>query len=201
MLKIGMTGGIGCGKSTACSIFTSLGVPVIDTDILARKAVAAGSKCLSQIAQQFGHEVLQQDGALNRHKLRQIVFSDLDKLRKLESIIHPEIRRLLSAEIESTISPYLIVVIPLLFEKNWNRDVDRILVVDCTEEEQLRRTSERDAMDVDEVKRIMATQISRNERIALADDILDNRLGAAELRIQIEKLHLYYTQLSSQSQL
>ncbi len=201
MLKIGMTGGIGCGKSTACNIFNSLGVPVIDTDILARKVVSAGSKCLSQIAQEFGHDVLQQDGTLNRHKLRQIVFNDVAKLRKLESITHPEIRRLLSAEIESTRSPYIIIVIPLLFEKNWHSDVDRILVVDCTEAEQLQRTAERDTVDIDEVKRIMATQISRNERIAMADDILDNRLDATELRIQIEKLHLYYTQLSSQSHL
>lgn len=199
MLKIGMTGGIGCGKSTTCSIFASLGVPIIDTDVLARKAVVPGSNCLIEIIEQFGHEILLPDRTLNRHKLRQIVFNNLDKLHTLESILHPEIRKLLAAELDSINAPYIIVVIPLLFEKEWGKNVDRVLVVDCSEEEQLQRTAKRDGISTDEVKRIISAQIPRKDRLDAADDVLDNSTNSDELRIQIEKLHLYYTQLSSQS--
>ncbi len=195
MLKIGLTGGIGCGKSTVCKIFSDLGVPIIDTDALARQAVTPGSECLNRLVQNFGNDILLTDGILDRKKLRDIVFTDNQKLKELESIVHPEIRRLLRQQLNTISSPYVIIAIPLLIEKSWNNDVDRILVVDCSEESQTARASSRDNRQPSDIQKIMDAQATRQQRLAVADDVIHNDTDLDSVYRQVEKLHLYYTQL------
>ncbi len=197
MLKVGLTGGIGCGKSTICSIFAQLGTPIIDTDILAREAVAKGSTTLEKLVSNIGESILLPDGNLNRTKLRELVFSDPDIRIKLESIIHPEIRKLLAQQLSILKSPYVVIAIPLLIEKKWNEYIDRILVVDCSIESQLNRTHIRDGDSKQAIQRIIDTQVSREERLNNADDIICNNSDLSELQMQVNKLHLYYTQLVS----
>lgn len=195
MLKIGLTGGIGCGKSTVCKIFSDLGVPIIDTDALARQAVTPGSECLNRLVQNFGNDILLTDGILDRKKLRDIVFTNNQKLKELESIVHPEIRRLLRQQLNTISSPYVIIAIPLLIEKSWNNDVDRILVVDCSEESQTARASSRDNRQPSDIQKIMDAQATRQQRLAVADDVIHNDTDLDSVYRQVEKLHLYYTQL------
>lgn len=195
MLKIGLTGGIGCGKSTVCKIFSDLGVPIIDTDALARQAVTPGSECLNRLVQDFGNDILLTDGSLDRKKLRDIVFTDNQKLKELESIVHPEIRRLLRQQLNTISTPYVIIAIPLLIEKNWNNDVDRILVVDCSEELQIARASSRDDRQPTDIQKIMDAQATRQQRLAVANDVIHNDTDLDSVYRQVEKLHLYYTQL------
>jgi dephospho-CoA kinase len=197
MLKVGLTGGIGCGKSTTCDLFAHHGVPIIDTDKLARDAVARGSKTLTKLITEFGRNILQSDGDLDRGKLRKLVFSDPELLNKLEEILHPEIRRLLAHQLENISSPYVIIAIPLLIEKNWQDSVDRILVIDCSVESQIQRVLDRDNDSQEGIQRIIDTQVGRDTRLSAADDIIQNDTDLAALQTQVDKLHLYYTQLVS----
>ncbi len=195
MLKIGLTGGIGCGKSTVCKMFSNLGVPIIDTDSLARQAVTIGSPCFNMLVENFGNDILLSDGTLDRKKLRDIVFADDVKLGELESIVHPEIRKLLKQQISTMSAPYVVIAIPLLIEKHWNSYVDRILVVDCPEELQIARASSRDGRRPSDIRQIMDAQVTRQQRLAVADDVIHNDSDLDSIHRQVEKLHLYYTQL------
>lgn len=197
MLRVGLTGGIGCGKSTVCRIFKQLGASVIDTDTLAREAVEPGSAALRDLADHFGSGILHDDGTLDRKTLRERAFSDSRTLKQLEQILHPAIRRLLQRRLKQCTAPYVIIAIPLLLEKGWQDEVDRILVVDCSEAQQLARTCARDSNDEALVKRIIAQQVPRLTRLEAADDIIHNDAQPSALQSQVERLHADYTSLAT----
>jgi dephospho-CoA kinase len=197
LLKIGLTGGIGCGKSTAVDAFRVLGVSIVDADQISKDRVKKGSDALNEIANVFGDELLLENGELNRPLLKEIIFSDSKALDKLEAILHPRIK----AEIERQIlavkgSPYVIVDIPLLVEKNYQEMFDQILVVDCLPEQQYQRVALRDGMSDAEIKKIMQNQASREARNNVATEILDNTKDKETLVSQINRLHKALVALS-----
>ena len=199
MLKVGLTGGIGCGKSTVTKAFSTKGITIIDAEHIARDLVAPNTETLSEIINTFGKLLLQQDGSLNRSALKQQVFSDANKLRQLEAILHPKIRQVIKnklAEGESSpaVSPYMIADIPLLLEKDYIDLFDKIVVVDCLPEQQIQRVRQRDEMSVTVIQSIMEKQVSREQRLQQATHILDNQATEKELLIQIEALHLSFLQ-------
>lgn len=197
MLKVGLTGGIGSGKSTVCTLFARLGVPVIDTDELARLVVTPGSRGLAELTSAFGDNILQADGTLDRAVMRELVFNDSAKRTTLEGIVHPLIRSLLRDRLSTLSSNYVIIAIPLLLEKNWQGEVDRILVVDCSEELQRQRVSERDGSNRTLIDKIIRTQVPRQQRLAAADDIIHNDNDMADLIQQVEQMHQQYLQAAA----
>ena len=195
MLVIGLTGGIGSGKSTVTKLFATLDVPVIDTDVVAREVVIPGSKALNEIQLCFGERYIQSDGHLDRAAMRQLVFADDDARAKLESILHHRIHRSVWNWIEQQQADYCIVVVPLLFEKGWDEYFDRILVVDADEEVQIARTMQRDHLSREEVLAIIHSQIPRQQRNEAADDIIENHLNEIDLEQQVNTLHQNYLKL------
>lgn len=191
---IGVTGGIGSGKSTVARAFGELGIGWVDADDVAREVVAPGEPTLAAIAKRFGDQAINQDGTLNRAALRQIVFDDPSQRIWLESVTHPRIRERLLAHLEhlSTSSPYVLLVSPLLFESSQDRLVQRTLVVDVPEEEQLARTLARDKVSEAQVRAILAAQLPRHERLARADDVIDNSHGVNDTREQVSALDQRY---------
>jgi len=199
MLKIGLTGGIGSGKSSVSALFADLGVPVIDMDVLAREVVMPGQPALQEIIRLFGEHVCDANGELKRRRVRDIIFTDPNKRRQLEAIIHPAIREQVRRRLNNMDSPYCIIVIPLLFETGQKDMIDRILVVDSRPEDQLQRTMRRDNISKDDVQNIMATQVSRQTRLELADDIINNSEGIPRLKEQVQQLHQHYLELCRSS--
>ncbi len=198
MLAIGLTGGIGCGKSSVARVFAELGAAVIDTDEIAHRLTQEGAPALAAIVAQFGSGFLLPDGSLDRARLRQLVFSDPAAKERLEAILHPLIRQQAVSGMATTHAPYLLLVVPLFFETGAYRDlVDRILVVDCDESQQISRTMTRSGLTAAEVRAVMANQISRDERIRLATDILPNYSGRENLVKRIEELHRQYLELAA----
>lgn len=197
MLRIGLTGGIGSGKSTVADLFAGHGVTVIDTDRIARDIVAPGSALLQRIAATFGAEVITPDGSLDRARLRQIIFAEPGRRQQLEALLHPVIREHTLARIAQATGLYCIVVVPLLLEKGWQSMVDRILVVDSPVELQISRTCRRDGLSPTEVHAILATQFSREERLAAADDVIVNDADRENLVSQVEQLHRSYLELAA----
>jgi dephospho-CoA kinase len=197
MLKIGLTGGIGCGKTTVARLFAELGSPVIDADQIAHELVAKGQPALKQIDQQFDAGILNPDGSLNRSRLREIVFSDPAQKQKLESILHPLVYQSIQAELERLNAPYCIIAIPLLFETNMTHFVDRVLVVDCPVETQIARVRKRDQLSLERIRSIIDSQVSRDVRKAHADDLIDNSESDYRLAEQVKKLHNLYLSLSA----
>jgi dephospho-CoA kinase len=197
MLKVGLTGGIGCGKSTVAKIFADLNVPVLDADEIAHRLVEKGQPALSQIQQTFGPSILNPDGSLNRTKLKELIFSDLRQKQQLESILHPLIYKTLQAELEQLIAPYCIISIPLLFETNMTHFVDRILVIDCPVETQIERVKVRDKLSTERILSIIDSQAPRAFRKAQADDLIDNSGADYRLAEQVKKLHNLYFSLSA----
>lgn len=191
-LIIGLTGGIGCGKSIVASKFANLGVEIIDTDQISRKVVASGSATLTEIVKHFGTKILQPTGKLDRKKLAAIVFNDHSEKTWLEQLLHPLILERMHDAINNSHSKYTIAVIPLLIETSSSIKIDRILVIDCPEGLQISRTMQRDKISEPEVRNIMAQQASREQRLLSANDILENNLGLDELSQQVEDLHNYY---------
>lgn len=197
MLVIGLTGGIGCGKSSVARIFAGLGSAVIDTDAIAHRITARGSPALAAIIDQFGASYLLPDGSLDRAALRQRIFSDPQAKEKLEAILHPRIRQQVIEEMAAVQAPYLILAIPLFFETGaYHELVSRVLVVDCDESQQISRTMARSGLTEAEVRAIMASQVSREKRIRHADDILSNRSSQEHLEDQCRTLHLSYLHLA-----
>jgi len=190
--RVGLTGGIASGKSTVAKLFEALGVPVIDTDVLAREVVAPSQPALQQIAQRFGQGVLAADGSLNRAALRAIVFADPTARADLEQVMHPAIRALLEQRSAAASGPYQIHVIPLLVETDGKSRVDRVLVVDCSEELQLRRLQVRDGSTLEQARGILAAQATRAARLAAADDVIVNDGDLAALRDRVSALHSRY---------
>lgn len=199
MYKVGLTGGIGSGKSTVAKIFVSFGITLIDLDQLSRDVVSPDQPALEQIKNQFGSEILQEDGQLDRAKLRQRIFSDVGNSHDkewLESLLHPLIRERQNQLIEAANSPYVIIEIPLLTENQLAGGVDRVLVVDTPEQTQIARTMARDAVQQDTVEHIMEAQATRQERLSVADDILVNDGTVEELKQKTQALHERYLVLA-----
>lgn len=198
---VGLTGGIGSGKSTAAAIFASLGVAVVDTDVIAHELTTAGGAAIPEIAAAFGAGVLLADGSLDRTAMRRLAFSDASAKRRLESILHPMIRRESEARCLTAAdshSPYALLVVPLLVESGTFRPVvDRLLVVDCEETVQIARVMARSALSADEARAIMATQASRADRLAVADDVLTNNASRENLSAQVALLHPLYLELAA----
>ena len=194
---IGLTGGIGSGKTTVANLFAEFGVSVIDADIVARDVVVKGSPALSSIGEHFGADFIQADGQLNRALLRKRVFSHESDKQWLNSLLHPLIREQLILQINAAPSPYCLLVAPLLIENNLTALVDRVLVVDVNESTQMARTTARDSNSAAQVQAIMNSQVNRKERQAHADDLLNNdSCSLAELKSLVTNLHQSYLLLS-----
>ncbi|HIO93643.1 MAG TPA: dephospho-CoA kinase [Leucothrix mucor] len=202
MLKIGLTGGIGCGKSTVTDELHNKGIVIIDADKIARELVELDPDILEKIRLQFGDDIITADGLLNRVALKKLIFSNEKKLQQLESILHPRIRSAIELAIHSELDkphssvPYLIVDIPLLIEKDYMELFDEIVVVDCTPEQQVRRVQQRDDINSAIIKSIMSKQINRKERLNHATFILDNSDSQEKLKQQINSLHERFIVLS-----
>lgn len=192
---IGLTGGIGSGKSTVARAFETLGAAWVDADDVAREIVLPGEPALLAIQHRFGDQVMHQDGTLNRAALREIIFKDPEQRQWLESVTHPRIReRLLQhlAQLKDQGAPYVLLVSPLLFESNQHALVHRTVVVDVPQALQLSRTQQRDGVSESQVRAILAAQLSREQRLAKADDVIDNSGDHASLMAQVARLDEYY---------
>ena len=191
-LRIGLTGGIASGKSTVADMFADLGVPVIDTDVIAREVVQPGQPALAEIRATFGDGVIAADGTLDRPAMRSIVFGDDAARRRLESILHPRISRATREQADAAGGPYQVIVVPLLVESSLRAFVDRVLVVDCDEATQVARLLARDAGSEDQARRMLAAQSNRAERLAIADDVVANHGALDHTREQVLALHQRY---------
>ncbi len=195
---IGLTGGIGSGKSTATDIFSEFGVPIIDADAISHEVVQAGKPALEEIANIFGIDVIGEDGELRRSYLRKLIFDDSSARRKLESIIHPQVNSEISRCIKLVNYPYCIVSSPLLIESPSLHDIDRIVVLDVPESLQIERASRRDQSRKDEITKIINSQINRQDRLNAADDIIVNDKDLSFLRKQVESLHLKFLEAAAE---
>ena len=194
---IGLTGGIGSGKSSAARIFEELGAAVVDTDEIAHELTRPGGAAMAAIRSKFGADYLTADGGLDRAKMRRLAFSDAAARTQLEAILHPLIRTQSKARIAAAQQPYVLVVVPLLLETGAYRElIGRLLVVDCEEEQQIARAMLRSALSRDELRAIMAAQVSRAQRLAAADDVLHNGADLEALRHQAQALHADYVSLA-----
>lgn len=195
-LRVGLTGGIASGKSTVAGLFAELGVEVIDADEAAREAVRPGSPALAEIAAAFGQAVLTPQGTLDRAAMRAEAFADPDKRRRLEAILHPRIRARIAERVAAVQGPYCIIEIPLLVESGWQEGLDRVLVVDATEQEQIARARTRSDLTAAQVTAIIRTQATRGRRLAAADEVIANHDGREALVSQVRELHEKYTRLA-----
>lgn len=202
-LKIGLTGGIACGKTTVSKLFADYGVPIIDADLIAHELVQTQQPALATIAQVFGHDILNTDGSLNRAKLRAIIFADAQQRKRLETILHPLVYAGINAQLAYTARCgchlYCIISIPLLVENQRQFDFDRILVVDCSPEQQQQRLQQRNQFDAKMIAQMLAAQVGREQRLAVADDVITNDRDLEYLRIQVHKLHLHYCGMLEQT--
>lgn len=194
---VGLTGGIGSGKTTVANLFADLEIALVDADIIARQVVDKGSEGLAQITAHFGNDVLLQTGHLNRRQLRDIIFSHPAEREWLDALLHPMIRREIKQQIDSARSHYVILVAPLLFENGLDSKVNRTLVVDATPELQKKRTMLRDAVTETQIDNIIASQMSRNDKLSKANDVINNQGNLSALKEQVETLHSTYLMLSS----
>ena len=198
MFRVGLTGGIGCGKSVVATYFAALDVPIIDTDVIAHRLTGTGGEAIPAIRALFGEAVLQADGSLNRADMRQRIFSNAVERKKLEAILHPLILQSVRQQLSTSAhAPYVLVVIPLLLNTDYYQNViDRVLVVDCSETQQIARVKERSALSTTEIKAIIAAQPRRAALMAKADDVLTNTKNLAFLQQQIAPLHYKYLEIS-----
>ena len=192
---LGLTGGIGSGKSAAAEHFAALGVHVVDADHAARWVVEPGRPALSQIAEHFGEQVLQADGQLNRGALRALIFSDPEQRRWLEALLHPLIREEIADNLAQAQSPYAILVSPLLIESGQYTTTQRVLVIDVPQALQIQRTLKRDNTSEEQVHAILKVQASREDRLRHADDVLTNDRDLEALKTEVERLHDFYLTL------
>jgi dephospho-CoA kinase len=195
-LVVAVTGGIGSGKTRVSDRLAVLGATVIDADRIAHALTAPGGEAMSAIANAFGQGMLTTEGELDRPSLRRLVFRDPDARHRLEAILHPRIRRRMLEQLSRAAGAYAVLVIPLLFETGQTDIADRILVVDAPEPLQVARLKARNGMDEEEIRRIMATQVQREVRLAGADDLIDNSGTVDALDAQIDALHRYYVTLA-----
>ena len=199
---VGLTGGIGSGKSTVAEMFAAHGVPIVDADIVAREVVAKGSPLLVKITEYFGQQVITADGELNRAALRNLVFQDKSKTEWLNQLLHPAIRERMLQQLHQQKAPYVLWVVPLLIENNLTDYCQRVLVIDVSEPIQLQRAVKRDGSNIEQIKKIMQAQLSRAERLAKADDVINNDRtlseSEADLQQQVAALHQKYLVLGKQ---
>lgn len=190
---VGLTGGIGSGKSAAAEMFREFGAAVIDTDAIAHELTSAGGGAMAALRATFGREIVAADGALDRATMRTRVFGDAQARQRLEAILHPMIREEVDARITRSNAPYVVLVVPLLVETGFGRRrLARVAVVDCSEETQVARTMARSALPAGQVRAIMAAQATRAQRLDIADDIIPNEGDLAALRQEVERLHRRY---------
>jgi len=192
IFRVALTGGIASGKTTVANMFGELGAMLIDTDIIAREVVEPGTRGLQQIVGLFGESILDSGGALDRRALRQLIFADKKKRLQLEAILHPLIRQETERQMQTLNGNYQVIVVPLLPASPLKDRVDRILVVDCSEEIQLQRLLARDTETAEQAHRMIAAQSSREERLALADDVILNAAGISDTHDEVAKLHEQY---------
>jgi dephospho-CoA kinase len=197
VLVVGLTGGIGSGKSTVAELFAARGVPVLDADRIAREVVAPGTSGLDEVVATFGAGVLDAEGGLHRRRLRERIFSNSRARQRLEAIIHPRVRAEMCRRLDRLRADYAILIIPLLVERGQQDLVDRVLVVDLPETLQIRRAAARDDVDTAAVERIMEAQCRREQRLRAADDIIDNSGGPDRLIAQVDRLHQHYLGLAA----
>ncbi|MEO8003347.1 MAG: dephospho-CoA kinase [Betaproteobacteria bacterium] len=195
---VGLTGGIGSGKTTVAELFASRGACVVDADEISRKLTGAGQPAVAQIVGSFGAQFAAQDGSLDRQRMRDLVFSDASARKNLESILHPLIRQESALQLRACKGPYAILVVPLLIESgNYRTRTNRVAVVDCDAEIQVRRVMERGGLSRGEVLAIIASQIPRQDRLAAADDVIRNDGDLPDLELQIVSLHARYIELAA----
>ena len=199
-LIVGLTGGIGSGKSAAADIFAELGAAVVDADAVAHELTAPGGAAIESIRAAFGDEMIGANGALDRAAMRKRVFADAEAKVRLEAILHPMIRAEVDRRIGEARAPYVVLVVPLLVESgSYRQRVQRVAVVDCPEETQVARVMARSGLSTQEARAIMAAQVSRAERLAAAADVIDNGGDLAGLRAQVEALHRRYVEITQVS--
>ena len=196
---VGLTGGIGSGKTTVANEFANFGVELVDADVVAREVVEPGSDCLQQISQRFGEQILLADGQLDRSQLREIIFAEPAQKQWLNQLMHPAIRQLMLAQLQQAQSAYVLLIAPLLFENNLQRYTNTTLVVDINEQLQCQRTSQRDRVSQQQVQQIIASQLPRQQRLSQADFVLNNEQPWPEVQQQIALLHKKFMDFSQQS--
>ena len=194
-LRIGLTGGIASGKSVVAEMFAELGVPVIDTDVIAREVVAPGRPALDEIRERFGENMIDAAGALDRAAMRKVIFDNDTARLDLEGIVHPKIGAETRRQADASGGDYQLIVVPLLVGSPLIQFVDRVLTVDCAEETQIQRLLARDAETVEQARRILAAQASREERLEIADDVINNDHSLGHLRDQVTDLDRKYRRL------
>jgi dephospho-CoA kinase len=199
-LVVGLTGGIGSGKSAAADAFAELGARVVDTDAIAHDLTGVAGAAIPEIARQFGKAFIDSSGAMDRKRMRDLVFSDAEEKQRLEALLHPMIRAESKRRIEAAKRPYVIHVVPLLVESpDYRARVSRVLVVDCPEALQIARVRQRSGLAEAEIRRIIASQIQRDKRLAAADDVIDNSTSIAAMQQQVRALHEKYLALARSS--
>ncbi len=195
---VGLTGGIGSGKSSAARIFASLGAGMVDVDDISHALTRPDGAAMAEIRLQFGAQAIAADGSLNRARMRELIFADGSAKQRLEAILHPMIGAQARAQVFLSHAPYVMLVVPLLLERDAYRDmVQRVAVVDCAEQTQIQRTMRRSAITEDAVRAIMAAQLPRAQRLARADDVINNDGDEDELRRQVTALHMRYVDSAS----
>lgn len=199
---VGLTGGIGSGKSTVAELFTELGAAIVDADVVARQVVAKGSPLLAQISTRFGSQILLETGELNRAKLRELIFQNDTEKNWLNNLLHPAIREEMQRQLNRQIAPYTLFVVPLLIENKLTALCDRVLVIDVKPETQLARASQRDSNKIGLIQQIINSQVDRHTRLQFADDVINNDQDFAEnqsnLRQKVLELHRKYLQLAQE---
>ncbi|OOZ37303.1 dephospho-CoA kinase [Solemya velesiana gill symbiont] len=198
MFTVGLTGGIGSGKSAVSGLFSELGVPVTDADEVAREVVEPGQPVLATLEKRFGPQILDVEGRLQRKVLRELVFNDERARKDLEAILHPLIRQRIRQHLANVEYPYAILSIPLLVETGQSSQVDQVLVVDCPVDLQIRRICQRDGITTEQAQAILAAQASREERLKAADDIIENTGEIGRLKPKVLSLHHRYLELAEQ---
>jgi dephospho-CoA kinase len=197
MLRVGLTGGIGSGKSAAAALFAMHGAPVIDTDEIAHQLTEPGQAAFEEIVRVFGKDILDVRQRIDRNKLRERVFESAAERQKLETILHPRIRVMVREKLDTLQAPYCILVVPLLIESGFTDLVERILVVDVPETTQIQRTTARSGLTEPEVRKILSAQATRAQRLQKADDVIDNHGDRKQLEKEVERLHQWYLSLAT----
>ncbi|WP_070962260.1 dephospho-CoA kinase [Vibrio sonorensis] len=194
---VGLTGGIASGKTTVANMFSKeFSIDIVDADVIARQVVEVGSEGLSQIVHRYGEKIVLEDGSLNRSQLREIIFSDPSEKKWIDSLLHPLIRQEMKKQLQDVSSDYALLVIPLMVENGLQNLADRVLVVDVDEKTQIERTQNRDGVDENQAKSILAAQATRQQRLEIADDVVKNSTKNQKLLPQITELHKKYLALS-----
>lgn len=196
---VALTGGIGSGKSTVADAFAQLGVNVIDADIIARQVVEPGTPALGAIAERFGPQMLNKDGTLNRRALREHIFAHAEDKSWLNALLHPQIQQETRRQIQLATSSYILWVVPLLVENNLSAKADRVLVIDVPKETQIERTMLRDRVSRQHAEHILAAQATREQRLAVADDVIENMGSPDAITSDVARLHAKYQLLASQA--